>query len=92
MNEEDMSDLYDPYDIPIKAVSIDKRKYSKNEIHEILVSQSSDLHFSLLDSINGGQYATNIDIPPEKLEILKFYVDKAVENYKNKKMKNLPNG
>ena len=80
-----MSFFDDLYDMPIKATSIDRRKYSKNEMHEIMVSQSKDYHFTILDSVNGGEYATNIDIPPDKLEILKVYVDKAVDNYKNKK-------
>lgn len=80
-----MNYLDDIYNMPIKAVSIDKRKWSKNETHEIFVSQSSDFHFSISDSVNNGEFVTSIDIPPDKLEIIRDYIDKAIANYKNKK-------
>ncbi len=80
-----MDYLDELYYMPIKAVSIDKRKWSKNETHEIIVSQSKDFHFSICDNVNNDEFVTSIDIPPDKLEIIRDYIDKAIENYKNKK-------
>ena len=79
-----MNYLDELYNIPIKAVSLGKEKHSNIDTHEIFVSQSTDYHFTLADSVNDSEYVTIIAIQPEKLKILKEYVDKAVINYETK--------